>query len=265
MEGLVVNIVPLAGVLVVAISVATSVVTSVATSVTTSAATSAAALTPGTVPERVVRDLTSAEMADLKQFLATQTWAAQLDWASLKTRARQEKPGRKPHWGLIAEIDGQARLSGAVCRIHHYRSSKADATAQWQIDAPAWPFHAFVANQGSCKQREPGLLLDDKISDAMFSWIFKEQARIFHDSGPLIRGNGACLRMWACQFKLSSVRQARPEKGRAFLSLSYLPESSEQRDWCVGQSMRVEYRVEKYDLTPWATHCDSVTDDSGIR
>lgn len=192
------------------------------------------------------RDLTAEESSNFKQFITTQTLPLPPNWASLSISGNKQS--------LQAEFDTDiVRSATTVCRARHYRYSKPGKSTAWQLDAVV--LRAFTANGIRCRDAKDSLMVDEQVSDAMFAWVWKEQTLLWKNSGPLIRGNGQCLRILPCDLALQRIESLPAKDQHAWLALSYLPAANEQRAWCLNSSMRVTYRVEKTDLTPWTTQC----------
>ncbi|MEN9866885.1 MAG: hypothetical protein RL748_2475 [Pseudomonadota bacterium] len=195
------------------------------------------------------RDIPPEESSNFKQFITTQTLPFPPNWASLSISSNKQ--------GLQAEFDTDiVRSATTVCRARHYRYSKPAINGKspaWQLDAVV--LRAFNANGIRCRDAKDSLMVDEQVSDAMFAWVWKEQALLWKNSGPLIRGNGQCLRVLPCDLALQRIESLPAKDQHAWLALSYLPAANEQRAWCLSSSMRVTYRVEKTDLTPWTTQC----------
>lgn len=201
------------------------------------------------LPEGTPHDLTLEESSNFKQFITTQTLPLPPNWASLTISGNKQN--------LQAEFDTDiVRSATTVCHARHYRYSKPGINgknAAWQLDAVV--LRAFNANGIRCRDAKDSLMVDEQVSDAMFAWVWKEQAQLWKNSGPLIRGNGQCLRILPCDLALQRIESLPAKDQHAWLALSYLPAANEQRAWCLNSSMRVTYRVEKTDLTPWTTQC----------
>ena len=207
------------------------------------------------------RDLTPAQQAGVKRFLAAQDFAATLNMSSMVAYQARYGQGR---WEVWVSVSATPLLSkGGVCRSQRYRFSADAAADSWKtMQKDEWTM-AWPAKNRTCVSGGAEIRLGDAVEDRDFLAIERNQKTILDNSTSLIGGNTLCSELLHCGLRLSGVYRIRDNatrKGQFSLTMVPVKDSS-----CgEGVQVQVTYEGPATDLWPREVSCPAAAAAAAI-
>lgn len=198
------------------------------------------------------RDLTSAQQAGVKRFLAAQDFAGTLDLTSMVAYQARYGQGRWEVWVSVAATPLLSK--GGVCRSQRYRFTADAATDSWKtMQKDEWTM-AWPARYRACTPGGAEVRLGDAVEDRDFLAIERHQKSILDKSTSLIGGNTLCSEFLHCSLRLSGVYRIRDDATRkGQFSLTFVPAKGSP---CAdGVQVQVTYEGSAGDLWPKQASC----------